>query len=166
MSKIFDINFNRWAILLLPTTLRQSKMIAWLKVLVSPLVSLHYKFIQKRRDDLYKLQHNGQVCYLRKVLNDEFDPIKRRIKITDGNRYTPQYIYTEAEQKTKFLGTMFLRDKSTYGDTGVDFLVLVPLDVWNTNKTEIRIGEYRFYDIEAIIDFYRLASKRYKIEQL
>lgn len=164
MYKVFEVDFNRLAVLLLPTRLRQSRMIAWVKVLVSPIVSLHYKFQQKRANDLYKLAHNGQVCYLRKALNDEFDPIERRIKITDGNRYTPQYIYTEAEQKPKYLGTMYLRDNSVYGDTGVDFMVLLPFDVWNTQKTEITIGEYRFYDVEALVNFYRLASKRYKIE--
>lgn len=163
MSKIFEIDLNKWVVLLLPTTLRQSKMIAWLKVLVSPIVSLHYKFIQKRNEDLYKLSHNGQVCYLRKALNDAFDPTQRRIKISDGNRYKSQYIYTEGERKPKFLGTMYLRDNSVYDDTGVDFLVLLPLDIWNSYKTEIAIGEYRFYDIEALVDFYRLASKRYKI---
>lgn len=166
MFKIFDINFNRWAILLLPTELREPKMIAWVKVLVSPIVSLHYKFIQNRNKDLYRLSHNGQVCYLRKALNDAFDSTQRRIKITDGNRYAPQYIYTDGERKPKFLGTMYLRDNLVYDDTGVDFLVLLPLDVWNSYKTEIGIGQYRFYDIEALVDFYRLASKRYKIQIL
>lgn len=163
MYKVFEVDFNRLAVLLLPTRLRQSKMIAWVKVLVSPIVSLHYNFRQKRNEDLYKLAHNGQVCYLRKALNDKFDPIERRIKITDGSRFTPQYIYTEAEQKPKYLGTMYLRDNSVYADTGVDFMVLLPFDVWNNQKTEIAIGEYRFYDVEALVDFYRLASKRYKI---
>lgn len=166
MSSIQNINFNRLAGLLLPTSLRKSKLVAWLKVLVSPIDTLHYNFRQKRAKDLYNLAHNGQVCYLRKVLNDSFDPTLRRIQITDGNRFTPQYIYTEAEQKDKYLGAMYLRDDSVFADTGVDFLVLVPLEVWNTYKTEISISTYRFYDIESIIDYYKLASKRYKIEQL
>ncbi len=166
MYKIFDINFSKWAILLLPTALRQSRMIAWVKVLVSPIAKLHYDFVQKRKKDIYRLSHNGQVCYLRKALNDKFDKKKRRIKITDGNRYKPQYIYTEAEKKPKYLGTMYLRQDSDYADTGVDFLVLLPLDVWNSYKTEIAIGEYRHYPIEALVDYYRLASKRYKIQVL
>lgn len=164
MYKVFEIDINRLAVQLLPTRWRQSKMIAWVKSLVAPIMSLHYQFQQKRAEDLYKLAHNGQVCYLRKVLNDKFDPIERRIQITGGNRYEPQYIYTEAEQQPVHLGTMYLRDESVYEDTGVDFLVLMPFDVWNIQKTEIRIGEYRFYEVEAIVNFYRLASKRYKIQ--
>ena len=139
-------------------------MMSWLQVLIAPIKSLHYNFIVKRDLDNYKLKHNGQVCYLRSALNDAFDPSDRRIKITDGNRFTPQYIYTEAEEKPTYLGEMYLRDDSVYEDTGVDFIVLLPLEVWNDYKTQIRIGEYRFYDIESVIDFYRLASKRYKIE--
>ncbi|CAA0260776.1 hypothetical protein R8G64_13105 [Tenacibaculum maritimum] len=164
MYNAFNVNFNRLIGLLTPVILRKPKMISWLQVLVSPIASLHYKFQQKRELDLYKLAHNGQVCYLRKVLNDAFDPSKRRIEITDGSRFTPQYIYTEAEEKPTYLGEMYLRDESVYEDTGVDFIVLLPFEIWEEHKTKIRVGEYRFYDIERIIDFYRLASKRYKIE--
>lgn len=166
MSKIYQIDFNNLAVSLLPTSLRQTQMIAWVKVLVSQIVSLNYKFNQKRNEDLYKLAHNGQVCYLRKALNDAFDPTQRRIIITDGNRYAPKYIYTVGEQKPNFLGTVYIRDTSVYGDTGADFLVLLPLDVWNAYKTEIRIGEYRFYEIEALVNYYKIASKRYKIQIL
>ncbi|MDB0600683.1 hypothetical protein PL373_05900 [Tenacibaculum maritimum] len=164
MSKVFDINYNRLVGILTPVVLRKPKMMSWLQVLVSPITSLHYKFQMKRKLDLYKLEHNGQVCYLRKVLNDAFDASERRIQITDGNRFIPQYIYTEGEEKPTYLGEMYLRDESVYQDTGVDFIVLLPLGIWNAHKTQIRIGEYRFYDIESVIDFYRLASKRYKIE--
>lgn len=166
MYKIFDINFSKWAILLLPTALRQSRMIAWVKVLISPIATLHYDFVQKRKKDIYRLSHNGQVCYLRKALNDKFDSEQRRIKIISGSKYKAQYIYTKGEKKPTFLGTMYLRDKSAYADTGVDFLVLLPLSVWNSYKTEIAIGEYRHYPIEALVDYYRLASKRYKIQVL
>ncbi len=95
-----------------------------------------------------------------------FEGEKRRIQITDGNRYKPQYIYTEGENKPKYLGTMYLHDDSVYGDTGVDFMVLLPFDVWNEYRTEVGIGQFRFYKIEALIDFYRLAGKRYKIDLL
>ena len=164
MSKVLDVDFNKLAGLLTPTFLRKPVFLSWLKVFITPIITLHDRFKKKRESDLYKLSHNGQVCYLRKVLNDEFDPDLRRIEITDGNRYTPQYIYTEAEEKPKFLGTMYLRDDSVYGDTGADFLVLLPFEIWDAHKKEISIGNYRFYDIESIVNYYRLASKRYKID--
>lgn len=166
----YHIDFDKLVGLLLPTFLRKRKMIAWLGAWVAPLKSLHYKFYQKRNalnGDLYRLAHNGQVCYLRKVLNDNFDNEKRRIRIIDANQYESQYIYTEGEQKPHHLGTIYLYRNADYADTGVDFIVKIPLEIWLGEKTETsQIGEYRFYKIEAFIDFYRLAGKRYIIELL
>ncbi len=154
MSKVFDIDIKKLTVLLLPTFLRKAKMIAWLHSLVTPLVSLCYLFQQKREKDLYKLNHNGQVCYLRGALNDAFDFELRRIKILDGNSYKRNYIYTRGEQKPKHLGIMYLHERADYSDTGVDFIV------------EVLRETYRENEMKALIDFYRLASKRYKIIQV
>lgn len=150
-SRVYDIDIKKLSVLLLPTFLRKTRMVAWLHCLVTPLVSLHYAFVQKRNADLYNLGHNGQVCYLRAALNDAFDVEKRRIRIVDGNTYRRQYIYTRGEQKPRHLGTIYLHERADYSDTGVDFIVEVP------RRT------YRENEIKALIDFYRLASKRYKI---
>lgn len=151
--KVFDIDIKKMNILLLPTFLRKRKTVAWLQALAEPPVTLHYTFIQKRNADLYKLAHNGQVCYLRKALNDTFDVEKRRIKIIDGNKYSRAYIYTRAEQKPNFLGKIYLRERGDYADTGVDFIVEVPSET------------YQEHEMKALINFYRLAAKRYKIIQ-
>ncbi len=154
MSKVYDIDIKKLAVLLLPTFLRKAIMVAWLHCLVTPLVSLHYTFMQKRKNDLYNLNHNGQVCYLRAALNDAFDIEERRIRIVEGNSYKRQYIYTRGEQKPKYLGVMYLHGRADYDDTGVDFIVEVPTDTYRENE------------MKSLIDFYRLASKRYKIVQV
>ena len=128
-------------------------MLAWLRALHFPLIEIVDDFNCNRNQNLYKLAHNGQVCYLRKVLNDRFDIAQRRIKIIDGNKYKREYIYTDGEKKPKFLGTMYLRDDADYSDTGVDFVVLIPTGL-----------NYNDYEMRALIDFYKLASKRYKIQ--
>ncbi|GIZ15276.1 hypothetical protein [Capnocytophaga catalasegens] len=160
-----NIDFEKLVGLLLPTFLRKRKMLAWLRMWVAPLKSLHYDFFQKRNalnGDLYRLAHNGQVCYLRKMLNDNFDPEKRRIRILDGNKFRRKYIYTRGENKPIYLGKMYLRGRSDYADTGVDFIVEIPKEVSELHRTE-QNGAERFYAIEAYVDFYRLAGKRYKI---
>ena len=118
-----------------------------------PLIKVVDDFNFNRNQNLYNLAHNGQVCYLRKALNDRFDIAQRRIKIIDGNKYKREYIYTDGEQKPRFLGTMYLRDDADYSDTGVDFIVLIPAGL-----------NYNDYEMRALIDFYKLASKRYKIQ--
>lgn len=165
MESIYKIDFDRLVALLLPSFLRKAKMLAFLRILIVPIKSIHYEFQQKRtrqNGDLYRLKINGQVCYLRKMLNDNFDPEKRRIRIVDGNQFNRKYLYTRGENKSVYLGKMYLRGRSDYADTGIDFIVEIPLEVWNLHRSE-QNGTERFYTIEAYIDFYRLAGKRYKI---
>lgn len=146
------VNWRRLAILLTPTFLRGKLMTAWLELIVDGIDSIHYDWLQFRSDNLYKLAHNSQICYLRKALNDRFDPSLRRIEISSGNAFTRQYIYTDAEQKPKWLGTMYLHGDEDYEDTGVDFIVKVPTDL-----------VFSIYAMTALVDYYKLASKRYKI---
>lgn len=148
----YNLDIPKLTKLLTPTFLRSPLMMAWLEVLHFPLEKVLDTFNYNRNDNLYNLAHNGQVCYLRAALNDRFDPQLRRIEILDGNQYQRQYIYTDGEMKPKFLGTIFLYDDSDYGDTGVDFIVKVPAGL-----------QYNTYEMKALVDFYRLASKRYKI---
>ncbi len=150
----YNLDINKLTILLTPTFLRKERFLAWLRVLHFPLIEIVDKFNFNRNENLYNLAHNGQVCYLRVVLNDRFDPIQRRIKIADGNRYQRQYIYTRGEQKPKYLGKIYLYDRADYGDTGVDFIVLIPRGLI-----------YNEYEMKALVDFYKLASKRYKIQE-
>lgn len=162
---MYNIDFEKLIGLLTPTILRRAKMLAFLRMLVVPLKRIHYDFLQKRNarnGDLYRLGHNGQVCYLRKMLNDNFDNEQRRIRILDGNKFRRKYIYTQGENKTIYLGTMYLRNRSDYADTGTDFIVELPKDIWQYHRMEHNSTE-RFYTIEAFVDFYRLAGKRYKI---
>ncbi|WP_244939761.1 hypothetical protein [Kaistella daneshvariae] len=143
------------ALLLTPTFLRSELMAAFLFVLVKPLEDLHYVFLQNRKEMIYRLAHNSQVCYLRAALNDRFDTQLRRIQIVEGNGFRRQYIYTDGEQKPKFLGTMYLFDDSDYEDTGVDFIVQVPTDL-----------VFGIYEMQSLIEIYRLASKRYKVVKI
>lgn len=149
----YNIDFYKWAVLLIPTWLRKSKMIAFTKSLVAPVVLLHSEFLRLKALDEFILNHNGQICYLRKALNDLFDPTLERIKIDNGNQFERQYIYTRAEQKPVYLGKMFLKDKTDYADTGVDFIVYVPIEILKTRKVEL----------QKWIEIFKKGTKKYKI---
>lgn len=149
--KLFDIDIRKLGVLLLPTFLRKHKWIAWVRTLLTPIDSLHSDFLKKRNEDLYKLEHNGQVCYLRDALNDKFDKELRRIEIGDGFRYGKQYIFTQAENKPVYLGKIYIRPRDEYKG-GADFIVIVPNELLT-----------RELEIKALVDYYRLAGKKYKI---
>ncbi len=150
----YNIDFNKLVVLLLPTFMRQPRIIAYLRSAIAPVINIHYEFLQRRLDDHYKLDHNWQVCYLEAVLNDKFDISERRIKIVEGDKYQRKYIYTEGEKKPKYLGTLYIRPSSDYGDDSFDFSV-------DMNGVSANI-----YDIEAQVKFYKLEGTRFNVINL
>ena len=150
--RIFELNLRRLVILLLPTFLRKARLVAWLQILIAPLEQLQYSFNQKRNSDLVTLTHNGQKCYLRKILNDSFDQTLRRIRIEDMTHFNAVYIYTEAENQPVYLEEKYLYTSGEMQVSGVNFSVRIP----NTLRA-------RNIEITAIIEAYKIASKRYII---
>jgi len=149
---MYNLNIDKLLVLLTPTFLRKHKLVAWLRTLAMPLNKLLDDFKVHRERDLYNLTHNSQVCYLRKALNDEFDPQLRRIKIEDGTRNIRRYIYQRNVNRPLYLGRMFLYLRGNYIDGGVDFVVVLPRGL-----------EYDKYKLEALVNFYKLAGKRWTI---
>lgn len=156
----FKIDFNRLVLLLLPTFLRKPKMFAFVRALMQPLVSLHFTWrFAFRRTNINKLSYNGQRCYLRKALNDNADPELRRIYIAEVPQLDENYLYQPGENLDFFLDTMFLDlDYTEQGET-VDFIVYLPS--WDKQIFNEKINE-----IIAILEFYKLAGKTYKIREI
>lgn len=150
----YNIDYNKLIILLLPTFLRKPKIVAFLQSAIAPVVNIHYEFLQRRLEDHYKLDHNWQVCYLEAMLNDRFDIATRKIKIIEGDRYERKYIYTNAELKPKYLGSLFIRPSSDYSDGGFDFTV------------DMQGVSANIYDVEAQVKFYKLEGTRFNIINL
>ena len=138
-----------------PTFLRKKQVLRSLVLSFgSSLTTIYDKWFNKRIQDLYKIEHTGQVFSLRKALNDRFDLQNRRIQILDGNQIQRQYIYTQVEQKPRFLSSpMYIYSRDDYADTGVDFVVVAPQSI---------IADHPF-ELPALIDFYKQDVKRYKI---
>ncbi|ELI6455872.1 conserved hypothetical protein [Flavobacterium psychrophilum] len=153
---LFDINFKKMGIGFLPINLRQPKNIAYVLALLEPVEWLYYQWLQKRDFDWYRLKHTGQVCKLRKVLNDNLDKSLRRIYIAQGTAFPRKYIYTKAENKPKYLGTYFIKSQDEYENTGVDFIVFVPTEIKTASIDQLKY----------LLNYYKLAGKRYKIEAI
>jgi hypothetical protein len=155
----YNVDWDLLVIRLLPTFLRKSALVAYVQALISPLNDLYYKWHNWRIDNIYKLEHTGQVCSLRGSLNDKFDPIERRIRLGDGQFYETTYIYTEAEAQDVWMETeaeektIWLRTEAETADTGLDFIVYVPEQIYNT----------QIHALHAHIKFYKAGGKRYNI---
>ncbi|MBP2833501.1 hypothetical protein J8281_15000 [Aquimarina sp. U1-2] len=107
--KYTTIDWKRTLLMLIPPVLKKRKHALWLQALLKPLSETY-------EDTLYKMQHNGQVIYMEKVLNELFN--KRRnyerypftsqkaqnglIFIDDADRPAVQYLYTNDEIKAGY----------------------------------------------------------------
>ncbi|MRJ11672.1 hypothetical protein EDL98_11425 [Ornithobacterium rhinotracheale] len=167
MNRIFNIDLPKLVLLLTPTFLRRARFKEWLVSLVYPLTSVQSTFQRLRREDIYKLEHTPQVCSLEAMLNDQFDIVERRIRIGETLKADPFFIFAENENTPKFIDNeneiIYLNSYNENADTGSEFVVYLPFEVWDREKTEEKLGKYRYYRIEALLDFYKLAGKKYKI---
>jgi hypothetical protein len=150
----YSINFQKTAWNYIPVVFRQLALVQLVYSVLRPLTNVHYSWRLYRESNMYKLSHNGQKCYLEKALNDSFDQELRRIYIDgSGGSATKTYIYTSAEDRPKYLGKIFLRQRLEFADSGADFTVHVPSTIVSTQN----------YQLRALIDFYKLGGKRYLI---
>lgn len=158
----YNVNIKRLALLTLPTWLRRPLCGALIYAGVSPLGRLLQELRAFRRTTHYRLSHNGQVCKLRGVLNDEFDPGFRRIEIEDressGEREASRIWRRETGRwvmlPRRGSGAVSIHREGFSGTSGYDFWVTVPGDIMTTEK-ETRL--------RAIVNMYKLAAKRYAV---
>ena len=159
---IFNVNIKRLALLTLPTWLRRPLAGALIYAGVTPLGRLLQELRAYRNATRYRLSHNGQVCKLRGVLNDEFDPELRRIEIEDRDSMESREASTVWQREAgrwvmvprRGTGAVSIHREGFSGTSGYDFWVRVPEEL-RDSETETRL--------RAIVNMYKLASKRYAI---
>ncbi|MCW3120701.1 MAG: hypothetical protein JWQ38_193 [Flavipsychrobacter sp.] len=159
---LFDVDYNRLSWQNMPVRLRKSIHYAWLKCLVLPVVYLHGLFTTNRANNLYRLNHSSQVCYIEALLNDTFDNIDRGIFISEIEYHDPVYIYESLENKPVYIdliseiGTSIILPPDPiplYTDAEVSFTA--PFFIVNVPSTII----FDITRMKALIDQYRLAGR-------
>ena len=146
----YDVNFKRLALLLLPTFWRRPLFAAMAYAAVSPLQYLHTRFILWKRESDYRLEHNG--------------PIDRRITITETVENVGFITLHKREEDAEVLvprrgsGRILILNRRGYGGvSGYDFWVNIPLALYD--KLDIT-------QVRAVVDAYKLASKRFSINYI
>ena len=166
MDNVYNINWRKFIIENLEVDLRRVKTVKWLEVLFKPIIWLHIEFLAFRRQALYKVNHNSQICYLQAVLNDSFDNVQRRIIIRNAILREPLWFYEPEENKPVLFyeesdnKPVYFREESEFIGDGADFLVLVPIDLKPTNTQE---ENALLIKMKAQIDYYKLFVKNYII---
>jgi len=159
----YDIDYKKLALMLTPIVLRKQLHMAYQYLLISPISRMAKAFDNYREETNYRLRHNGQVCHLRAVLNDMFDSGQRRITIEDlepqkslylHERATGRFLMARPRAVTTTGGALLISKRGFGSSNGFDFVVVCPAALRG------QIDETR---MRAIVDQYKLASKRYTI---
>lgn len=160
------IDYNKLAVLLLPTFLRQPILMSLARILMVPLQRLHDEHHAARDERMYQLRHTSQICHIKDALNREFAVGNHALtpdytagfEIEDINAIgdwvmtydeVPAFadVHTMAEDDDYLL----VYDEAIITQATQSFIVYVPkaLD-FNASLPKVR----------AIVDLYRLASRR------
>ena len=155
---LFDVDYNNGIWTNIPVLLRGTVMFAWVKCLVAPCKYVHANVMSFRNNILYRLRHTGQVYSLEAALNDVFDPVSRRITITDGPYKEALYLYLDAEEEPVYLyldsenEPVYMYTDAESAGYCVQFIVNVP-------EAVTALPGYSLAWINSVVDEYRLPSK-------
>jgi len=152
--------------LLVPSFLRKTILFAWLDVLHSQVVVMDDNLVDYRDDVLYKMNHNSQVIYFEKVINDKFDPTNRAIwieTVANRSRFTlftkpeakpKRYIYSKWNAATNYVADDFAVEglfvyKSL--STNTNKLPSANPSDWDQYKSKVYI--YKKTEYSSLLDF-------------
>lgn len=151
----FSRSYTKIAALLVPTAVRSGSVSALAQVLNVYLDILHSRLVVSRNDARYKMGHSSQVCYLQASCNDALDPIQRLIEIRDtttSSEVVP-LLSDDVYGQPIILGEQLLYGDNYYNLGAYDFEVYVPFTITLAQR----------YQLIAVLEFYKLAGKRYLI---
>lgn len=151
-NNIYRINWNRFAVLNLPNDVRKLIVVRYLLAFFAPIKEVWNDFLAFRAEQLYEAEINGQTIKLERVLNDTFDPVDRRIYITDGDYYEPPVFYEEWKNNP----VIFYAE----GDTRNPVF-------WSTDALNNRVSVNFYVNVPAVIFFdsarMRALVSKYKV---
>lgn len=161
----YEVNFDKWIMLMLPTFLRRRGIFALCQGLCSGIKALHKQFLTAREEHLFRLNHNGQVCYLRAALNERFKRTGSMSKfdIYDAADTRGQWHYAKRQGMNEQLYAAtegddphnkpvpILADEYRLNAPHNSFIVSIPSDLSGTANLE---------KIKSIVEQYKTLSKQ------
>ena len=170
---IYTVNFDKWILSVLPSFLRRSLVFAILRAMCAPIkadkTGVYTRFIAARDEHLYRLTHNGQVCYLRSALNDAFGLQPRNgFTITDYTETIGEWIYAKHQDMNDHLYPLNerLNQDLPDGETAEPAMpILYSEEILNKEQYNFIVGvptaiySTQLNKVQAIVEKYRLLSK-------
>lgn len=158
-SKYYDVNYAQYAMQLLTNNYRTDMVIAIIKAITAPLNEIHTQFGTLRTGIDFNTY--SQVCYMQGLLNDNFDPLERRIRIRNAIIDYDYYLLHKRNKKKPIrlarrgIKPYYWCVRGMLRSHNIDFEVLLPAGYNLSEEEENRMRN--------LVNISRLASKRYII---
>ena len=153
MSK-FDVNWLKFTREYLPHFLR-TNLVNLCYVLLRGIRTLYWRFSRNISQTDVALSYNSQYPNFQRLLNDQFDPALRRIKVYDYQQEEP-FILAYAEEELKpivIVGLKIVLPMNAYASY-IGFVVELPDHVFSSDTEE---------KIKRLVNNYKFSSTIYKI---
>lgn len=159
----YNIDLIKLSQQLLPTFLRQPRIIALVRALISSLHVIHDEFLTFRKNAIAKIGNASvSVIALERLLNDQFSYYETEIFITDADGRPTIYLFNRSEDQL----STYLYNRSENAEQTIlfnrgeptrefDFVINVPAEI-DTEATQ--------FQIKTIVDYYKMPGKSYKIQ--
>lgn len=152
------INWKRFVVNLLPVKLRTGSVYGLISAMVSGVVHIYNTLLSYNNNVTYKLAHTSQVWSIEDVLNDSFDPSQRRIYLQDAGGEVVTLIHRRTDEEPVIIQprtdpALLIHNRSAYDGGNFDFIVITPY----------RYTEADIYAMRALVNYYKLAGKRFDI---
>lgn len=158
---MFNVDFNKLVVLILPPHKRQSKRVVFLQSLTSPFIDIYNEFKSYRNAVLNELYFDGSTIYFEKLLNDKFNNGGTGIEIETMTSVNTLFVPTKTSGGEKVwvknkgvAGDPVWVSNKGYYDDEIDFEVKIPVSLYVT----LNLNE-----VKAFINKYRLAGKLYSV---
>lgn len=161
--KLFPINLHKLGVVLLPVMMRSASMVEFYRILLKGFEAKQDGFFSRRTKTLYNLNHNGQVCKLRAVLNDAFPTRDKSFLIENVLGVSGEWLYAKDEENR--YEQLFVSDDPDYilvydeelMTKFADFVVKIPTglqSIDNMNTIRALVNTYKLTSKKAIYEYY------------
>lgn len=124
----------------------------FINALISQLQYVNDLFFTFYSDKKYEIKFTGQLIYMKRYLNDQFDPIDRRIYIVTNTGDISPFFYFKSEddgpfiyEKTEDDGPRLQRKNESISDN--DFTVWVPAALaYDSTQFNAAVNKYKLDD--------------------
>jgi|SRR5690554_293443 len=159
MNSIYNINWFRLVKMLILPAVNKPTLLAFINSALAPIRTNYDKFLIFKENAEYRVKHNGQICYLQKMLNDKFDHSLRRIRVQNVKPKERLWFYYEQDDKPVFF----------YNEEDHPVFFYNPEDYYNESDFEVLIPSVLAAQINQMtvhINYYKLYSKNHQIKEI